>query len=111
MYLWHLRLGHINLNKINRLEKDGLLRELIDGTLPVCESCLEGKTTKRHFSVKWQRVTQLLELVYSDVCGPLSVQARRGYEYQIAIIDDYSRYAFPYLTARKSETFGKFMEF
>ena len=81
MYLWHLRLGHINLNKINRLEKDGLLRELIDGTLPVCESCLEGKTTKRHFSVKGQRVTQLLELVYSDVCGPLSVQARRGYEY------------------------------
>ena len=27
-YLWHLRLGHINLNKIERLVKSGLLNEL-----------------------------------------------------------------------------------
>ena len=42
-YLWHLRLGHINLDRINRLVKDGPLRDLNVGTLPVCESCLEGK--------------------------------------------------------------------
>ena len=27
-YLWHLRLGHINLNRIERLVKRGLLNEL-----------------------------------------------------------------------------------
>ena len=36
---------------------------------------------KRPFSTKWQRVTQPLELVHSDVCGPLNVQAREGYKY------------------------------
>ena len=45
-YLWHLRLGHINSNRIQKLIKDGLLKPLdFDGFL-VYESCLEGKMTK-----------------------------------------------------------------
>ena len=51
-YLWHLRLGHINPNRIQRLIKDGFLEPLdFDGFL-VCESCLEGKMTKRPFNAK-----------------------------------------------------------
>ena len=110
-YLWHLRLGHINLDRINRLVKDGPLRELKVGTLPVCESCLEGKMTKRPFSAKGERAKEPLELVHSDVCGPLNVQARGGYEYFVTFIDDYSRYGYVYLMQRKSETFEKFKEF
>ena len=72
-YLWHLRLGHINIDRINRLAKDGPLKELTVGTLSICESCLEGKMTKRPFFAKGQRATQPLELVHSDVCGPLNV--------------------------------------
>ena len=45
-YLWHLRLGHINLNKIKRLVSDGPLSDLKVDDLPTCESCLEGKMTK-----------------------------------------------------------------
>ena len=75
-YPWHLWLGHINIDRINRLAKDGPLRELTVGTLNVCESCLEGKMTKRPFSAKGQTATQPLELVHSNVCGLLNVQAR-----------------------------------
>ena len=42
-YFWQLRLGHINLNKIGRLVKRGLLNQLEDNFLPPCEFCLEGK--------------------------------------------------------------------
>ena len=101
-YLWHLRLGHINIDRINRLAKDGPLREITVGTLPVCESCLECKITKRHFSTKEQIATQPLELVHLNVCGPHNVQATGGCEYYVTFIDDYSRYALTYL---------KFMEF
>ena len=90
-YLWYLRLRHIKLDRINRLVKDGPLRELNVGTLPVCESCLEGKMTKRPFSAKGERSKEPLQLVHSDVCGPLSVQARGGYEYSspsLTIIQD-----------------------
>ena len=110
-YLWHLRLGHINLDRINQLVKDGPLRKLNVGTLPVCESCLEGKMTKRPFSTKGERSKEPLQLIHSDVCDPLSVQARGGYEYFVTFIDDYSRYGHVYLIHKKSETFGKFNEF
>ena len=92
IYLWHLRLSHINIDRINRLAKDGPLKELTVGTLSICESCLEGKMTKRPFSANGQRATQPLELVHSNVCGPLNVQARGGYQYCVTFIDDCSRY-------------------
>ena len=62
-YLWHLRLGHINPDRITRLVKDGPLRDLSVGSLPVCESCLEGKMTKRSFSAKGTRAKELLGIV------------------------------------------------
>ena len=43
--LWHLRFGHINLNRINRLVQGGLLPSFEVEPISVCESCLEGKMT------------------------------------------------------------------
>ena len=42
-YLWHLRLGHINLDRIKKLVRHGLLNHLKVHDLPTSESCLEGK--------------------------------------------------------------------
>ena len=62
-----MRLGHIGLDMINSLVKDGPLRELFIGSLPACDSCLEGKMTKRPFSAKGSRATEPLQLVHMDV--------------------------------------------
>lgn len=51
-YIWHLRLAHINSKRIQILVNDGLLSLLDSQDYPVCESCLEGKMTKRPFSAK-----------------------------------------------------------
>ena len=74
--LWHLRLGYINPNIIQRLIKDGLLEPLDFDGFPIYESCLEGKMTKRPFNAKGRRAQNLIELVHSDVCGPMSTQAK-----------------------------------
>ena len=58
-----MRLGYINLNRINRLVKEGILDDLVLQPMEVCESCLEGKMTKRHFPAKGNRTNALLELV------------------------------------------------
>ena len=50
--------------------------------------------TKRPFNAKGIRAQELLELVHSDVCGPMSIQARGGYEYFITFTDDYSRFGY-----------------
>ena len=110
-YLWNLRLGHINLNRIGRLVKSGLLNQLEDNSLPSCESCLEGKMTKRSFSGKGLKAKVLLELVHSDLCGPMNIKARGGYEYFFSFIDDYSRYDHVYLMHHKSDSLEKFKEY
>ena len=110
-YLLHLRLGHISLDRINRLIKDGLLKDLSVGSLPVYESSLEGKMTKRLFTTKGLRAEELLGLIHSNVCGPFTMQDRGGYDYYVIFIDDYSRYGYIYLMRQKSETFEKFKEF
>ena len=66
---------------------------------------------KRPFNAKGYKAKDLLELVHSDVCGPMSIQARGGYEYFITFIDDYSRFGYVYLMKRKSKVFEKFKEF
>ena len=53
----------------------------------------------------------MLELVHSDVCGPMSTQARGGYEYFITFIDDYPRFGYVYLMKQKFEAFEKYKEF
>ena len=66
-YLWHLRLSHISLDRINKLTKDSPLKDLSVGSLPICESCLEGKMTKRPFTTKGLRAEEPLGLIHSDV--------------------------------------------
>ncbi|CAA0841620.1 Uncharacterized mitochondrial protein AtMg00300, partial [Striga hermonthica] len=110
-YLWHLRLGHVNLWNIQRLVGNGFLDSLQVEPFPVCESCLEGKMTSRPFKAKGNRSNDVLELIHSDLCGSMSIQARGGFEYFVTFIDDYSRYGYIYLMGRKSECFDKFKEF
>ena len=50
----------------------------------------------------------MLELVHTDVWGPMSTQ---GYEYFITFMDDYLRYGYVYLMRQKFEAFEKFKEF
>ena len=103
MLLWHLCLGYIHLKMIQRLVRNRPLGLLEVEALPVCESCLEGKMTKRSFSAMGYRAKESLELVHSNLCGTMAVQERKGFEYFITIIDDYSRYRYIYLMRRKFE--------
>ena len=66
--LWHLRLYHINLDRIRRLVASVQLSSLEVEALPVCEPCLEGKMTMRHFKAKGYRAKEVLELVHTDLC-------------------------------------------
>ncbi|TYJ98650.1 gag/pol protein [Cucumis melo var. makuwa] len=70
-----------------------------------------SKMTKRPFTGKGYRAKEPLELIHSDLCGPMNVKARGGFEYFISFIDDYSRYGYLYLMEHKSEALEKFKEY
>ena len=73
MNLWHARLGHISEKRINKLTQ--LLDLTKEQELPTCESCLKGKMIKSPFVRQVERAKHLLDLIHTDVCGPLNVSA------------------------------------
>jgi hypothetical protein len=110
-YLWYCRLGHIGVKRMKELHADGLLESLDYESFETCEPCLMGKMTKTPFSRTMERATDLLEIIHTDACGPMSVEARGGYRYVLTFTDDLSRYGYVYLMKHKSEIFEKFKEF
>ena len=96
---------------MKKLHTDGILESLDYESLGTCEPCLMGKMTKTPFSGTIERATDLLEILHTNVCGPMSVDSHGGYLYFLTFIDDLSRYAYIYLMEHKSETFENFKEF
>jgi hypothetical protein len=64
-----------------------------------------GKMTKTPFSGIMERAMDLLEIIHTDVCGPMSISTHGGYRYFLTFTDDLSRYGYVYLMKNKSETF------
>ena len=90
-YLCHCHLGHIGVKRMKKLHADGLLKSLDYESFDACEPCLMGKITKTPFSRTMERATDLLEIIHTDVCGPMSVEARGGYRYFLIFTHDLSR--------------------
>ena len=110
-YLWHCRLGHIGVKSTKKLHTDGLLESLDYESFKTCEPCLLGKMTKTPFFGTMEQAKDLLEVIHTDVCVPMSVEARSGYRYVLTFTDDLSRYGYVYLMKHKSERVEKFKEF
>ena len=70
-----------------------------------------GKMTKTLFFGTMKRAIDLLEIIHTDVCGPINIEALDKYHYFLIFTDDLSRYEYIYLMKHKSETFEKFKEF
>ena len=69
------------------------------------------KMTKSPFNKHGEMASDLLGLIHTDVCGPLSTIARGGFSYLVTFTDDFSRYGYVYLMKYKFETFERFKEF
>ena len=80
-------------------------------SLDAYEPRLMGKMTKTPFSGTMERATDLLEIIHTDLCDPMSVEACGRYRYFLTFADDLSRYGYIYLMKHKSKTFEKFKEF
>ncbi|KAL0439356.1 UNVERIFIED_CONTAM: hypothetical protein Slati_2418600, partial [Sesamum latifolium] len=103
------------LETSRKLSKDEMILRLGDGKVVTTEAVgslrLVGKMTKKPFVGQNTIANGLLDLVHTDVCGPLSIVARGGFSYFITFTDDHSRYGYVYLMRYKSEAFGRIKEY
>ncbi|GKA92256.1 putative RNA-directed DNA polymerase [Tanacetum coccineum] len=90
--LWHKRLGHMSEKGMSILSKNNVLSGVHDINLKKCSHCLAGKQTRLAFKSRSPfRMENILDLVHSDVCGPMKTKTLGGCSYFITFIDDHSR--------------------
>jgi hypothetical protein len=75
------------------------------------QGCALGKYAKTTFPSSDSRSKGILDLVHSDVCGPMSVGSLSGFNYYVTFIDDCSRRMWIYFMKTKDEVFNRFREF
>ena len=106
--LWHQRLGHMSIDRIKRLVKDGVLSTLDYTDLEACVDCIKGKQTNKS-KKNANRSSNILEIIHTDICCP--DMDMLGKKYFITFIDDYSRYMYVYLLHNRYEALDAFKVF
>ncbi|KAG3113150.1 hypothetical protein PI126_g24765 [Phytophthora idaei] len=78
----------------------------------LCGGCSLGKQTRvSYMKSSPNRAKQVVEVVHSDVCGPMQTPTFGGKRYFVTFIDDKSHFSVVYLLRNKSEVTAKFAEF
>lgn len=113
-WLWHRRFFHINFDNIVKVSKSKIIRGLpqIDKLVnALCKECHLNKMTSSTFKRKSFLVEHLLDLVHTDLCGPIRTRSISSDRYFMIFIDDYSRMMWIIFLKDKNEDFGKFKAF
>lgn len=116
--LWHRRFGHLSTKSIEKLIREQMVVGLkvnggnADKDFVVCEPCVTGKQTRKPFVVRnAKRSSRVLELIHSDVCGPVSPVGLGGVKYFVTFIDDWSHFTMAFLIETKDEVFECFRQY
>lgn len=114
--LWHFRLGHLNTADMKKMISNdmviGLDKVNMNESEKFCESCVYGKQTRLPFPKRTEaRSNGKLELIHSDVAGPITPTAHDGSRYFVTFTDDFSRATMIFCIKHKSEVFDCFKRY
>ena len=110
IWLWHIRLGHLNFDNLVRISKKEVVRELPKIVKPlnlVCKHCQHGKQTRAIFKIKEHVTSHHLEIIHTGLCGPTRTKSMQGDHYFMLLIDDYTRMTWVAFLKEKSKAFEK----
>ena len=80
-WLWHARLGHLNFNSMKTMATKNLVQGIppIKHTTNICDICLIGKHSRTPFPQQAKTRSEApLDLVFGDLCGPISPPTTSG---------------------------------
>ena len=114
--LWHCRLGHLGMENVKKLSEknmvDGMDCTNFDGNKSLCEGCIMGKHHRMPYPKNVpDHASEVMEIIHSDVCGPMNTDSLGKTRYFVTFIDDFSRYVSIYYIKHKDEVLERFKEF
>ncbi|GAU45313.1 hypothetical protein TSUD_300420 [Trifolium subterraneum] len=112
--LWHQRYAHLSSKGLKLLTDKNMVMGLpaLKEAEDKCTDCLSGKQHRESIPklANW-RASQKLELIHSDICGPINPKSNGGNKYFITFTDDFSRKTWTYFLLEKSGAFDVFKRF
>lgn len=84
------------------------IKDRLTSDLAFCESCVKSKQTRLPFDRTRFRAKRPLQLVHSDICGPINVDTHDGKKYFCTFVDDFTHNTVTFLMSAKSELFDCF---
>ena len=111
--IWHKRLGHLNLKDMIKLRNDeeNEIKFNTPDKQHTCQTCVEAKQTRENVIKSRMTANYPLELIHSDICGPMETTTLNGSRYFITFIDDYTKYTYIYILKNKNEAFEVFKRY
>ena len=102
----HTMMGHCNGHDLRHLEPTVHGIRITDlGFEFFCDICARRKQTHQQINKKPDpRATFPLELVHSDLAGPVSPAAKGGFRWTICFVDDYPGFFCHYFLRQNSDT-------
>jgi Reverse transcriptase (RNA-dependent DNA polymerase)/Integrase core domain/gag-polypeptide of LTR copia-type/GAG-pre-integrase domain len=114
LHLWHARMGHMSHQALKRY-KDSVKGIALDPSLTEtdapCPGCELGKQTRSPFSDSSKRSDRRLQIVHSDLAGPMQTRSIQGSLYIATFIDDYSKHGVVYYLKSKDQCAAAFKKF
>ena len=112
---WHYRYRHIDEFDLWKLINKNMVNGLPDirrSKMNTCEIRLKGKQAAIPIPKRSEsRKLEILELIHSDVCGPIKQASVGGARYFATFIDDTSRLVHVYILKAKDEVKSAFLKF
>ncbi|UYV80232.1 K02A2.6-like, partial [Cordylochernes scorpioides] len=112
MLKWHRKMGHISFSSLKQLKSmvNGINIEKIsqDG---ICETCIKAKQVRKPFNSIRTKSKRPLEIIHTDVCGPLDPTTHDNKNYFLTFLDDYTHFCHVYLLQNRYEVKGYLKEF
>ena len=115
--LLHRRLCHVNLNGIISCIRNQCVTGIkvnVNDLNPdyFCTICPLSKSTTKSFpSFSHMESSSMLELIFTDLCGPYGVLSKGGSKYMLTFTDNYSKFVWVYFIHVKSDAYKKLLEF
>lgn len=113
--IMHRRLGHFHEDAVKKLVKKNnsvLNQEEASKEGTICSTCVLGKMKKLPFPKgETERSSRPLQLIHSDVAGPITPTSKGGSRYIVTFVDDYSRYVVVKTMKSKDQVLEKFIEY
>ena len=105
----HRKLGHTNFQSIQDMVRHGRLAGVtsLTGIPDFCEPCVLGKMKKQPFHRSQTVARGPLDIISSDVGGPVNPISQGGYRYWIVLVDHYSSNPWVLFARNKSSVYRK----